>query len=239
MAGSVLLTTVAPALGCIVAWAMFLSPLRAVLQVRKSKAIGAFNPLPLVAMWANCAGWLVYSYLTRDIYVLASNEPGLILATFMTITCYGFADEKARERLLTGVLFFSLLLSCAGAFITFGGLTHEAMVSTWGFVTVAILLIFYAAPLSSIAEVLSTRSSAALNEPLAFAAIVNGALWAAYGWAVADPFIWAPNFVGAAFGLLQVALCKTFPSKASDRVQFEEGAALTARQLEVGAMQRI
>ncbi len=45
-----------------------------------------------------------------------------------------------------------------------------------------ILLIFYAAPLSSIAEVLRSRSSAALNEPLAFMAIVNGLLWSAYGW---------------------------------------------------------
>lgn len=216
MSGNVLLTHIAPALGCIVAWAMFLSPLRAVMHVRKTKAIGAFNPLPLVAMWANCAGWLVYAFLIRDVYVLASNEPGLLLATFMTVTCYGFADDKARETMLGGVLFFSTLLSCAGAYITFGGLTHEAMVSTWGFVTVAILLIFYAAPLSSVAEVLSSRSSAALNEPLAFAAIVNGGLWSAYGWAVADAFIWAPNIVGAAFGVLQVVLCKTFPGKGSD-----------------------
>jgi hypothetical protein len=47
-------------------------------------------------MWANCAGWLVYAFLTRDPYVLASNEPGLVLATFMTVTCYGFADEKVK-----------------------------------------------------------------------------------------------------------------------------------------------
>jgi hypothetical protein len=45
-------------------------------------------------MWANCVGWLVYSFLIKDLYVLASNEPGLVLATFMTITCYGFADDK-------------------------------------------------------------------------------------------------------------------------------------------------
>jgi solute carrier family 50 protein (sugar transporter) len=48
-------------------------------------------------------------------------------------------------------------------------------------VTVGILLIFYAAPLSSVAEVIRTGSSAALNEPLAFMAIANGGLWAAYG----------------------------------------------------------
>jgi hypothetical protein len=46
-------------------------------------------------MWANCVGWLVYSFLIRDAYVLASNVPGLVLAVSMTVTCYGFADEKA------------------------------------------------------------------------------------------------------------------------------------------------
>jgi solute carrier family 50 protein (sugar transporter) len=48
----------------------------------------------MVAMWANCVAWLVYSFLTVDIYVLASNIPGLLLGSFMTISCYGYADEK-------------------------------------------------------------------------------------------------------------------------------------------------
>ena len=48
--------------------------------------------------------------------------------------------------------------------------------------TVCILLVFYSAPLSALAEVVRTRSSAALNPPLALMSIVNGALWSAYGW---------------------------------------------------------
>lgn len=204
------------------------------LNIRKSKALGAFNPLPLVAMWANCVGWLVYSFLIKDLYVLASNEPGLVLATFMTITCYGFADDKARDTMMGSLLFFSLLLSVSGAAICFWGLTHAQAVSFWGFVTVGILLIFYAAPLSSVAEVLSTRSSAALNEPLAAMAIVNGSLWATYGWAVADPFIWGPNAVGAVFGVFQVALCKTYPSKPLEPKIGGEEAASMMREVECG-----
>lgn len=213
MEPNILLKHIAPGSGCLVAWAMFAAPLKAVLQVRKSKALGAFNPLPLVAMWANCVAWLVYSFLITDPYVLASNEPGLVLSTFMVITCYGFADEKMRDTMMGGLLFFSLLMSVAGAVVSFAHLTPPQMVNTWGTVTICILLIFYAAPLSSIAEVLRNRSSAPLNEPLASMAIINGSLWAVYGWAVNDAFIWAPNFVGALLGVLQVALCKTFPSK--------------------------
>jgi solute carrier family 50 protein (sugar transporter) len=53
-----------------------------------------------------------------------------------------------------------------------------------GVVAVAILLVFYAAPLSGVAEVLRARNSAALNEPLAAMAVINGSLWSAYGWCV-------------------------------------------------------
>lgn len=180
---SVLLKHVAPALGCLVAWAMFLAPLRAVLHVRRSRALGALNPLPLVAMWANCAAWLGYAFLTRDPYVLASNEPGLLLAAFMLLSCYGHADEKARDTMLGALLGFSALLSLAGAGVAFSAaLSPAGRVSAWGCVTVGVLLVFYAAPLSSVAEVLRARSSAALNEPLAAMAVLNGGLWSAYGW---------------------------------------------------------
>ena len=41
----------------------------------------------------------------------------------------------------------------------------------------AILIIFYAAPLSTVMGVLRTRSSATLNLPLSVMNIINGGLW--------------------------------------------------------------
>lgn len=32
-----------------------------------------------------------------DVYVLVSNIPGLLLAGFMTFSCYGFAEERVRQ----------------------------------------------------------------------------------------------------------------------------------------------
>lgn len=54
----------------------------------------SLNPLPYVAMWANCVAWLVYAFLIRDPYVLASNVPGVLIASYMAISCYGFAEDK-------------------------------------------------------------------------------------------------------------------------------------------------
>jgi hypothetical protein len=46
----ILLKHVVPALGCLVATALFVSPLQAVLAVRRAKALGALNPLPMVVV---------------------------------------------------------------------------------------------------------------------------------------------------------------------------------------------
>jgi hypothetical protein len=60
---------------------------------------------------------------------------------------------------------------------------------------VFILLIFYSAPLSALAEVLRTRCSASLYLPFAAMNVVNGLLWTTYGLALGDSFIYGPNMV--------------------------------------------
>jgi hypothetical protein len=57
----------------------------------------SLNPLPYIAMWANCVAWLVYAFLITDPYVLASNVPGVLIASYMAVSCYGYADEKVRH----------------------------------------------------------------------------------------------------------------------------------------------
>lgn len=63
----------------------------------------------------------------------------------------------------------------------------------WGFTSNAILLIYYAAPLSTIFTVIKTRSSASLHLPLCIMNTINGVLWLIYGLALKDYFIWVPN----------------------------------------------
>lgn len=46
-----------------------------------------------------------------------------------------------------------------------------------------------------------------------FLSTINGTLWVIYGLAVANPFVWAPNGMGAIFGAIQIALCLIFRSK--------------------------
>lgn len=206
-----------PALGVLVANALFLSPLKPVLAAKRQNALGPLNPLVYCAMHANCVGWLVYAFLKRDPYILASNFGGALLAQFMVLSCVGAADassaheRQARDAAIRSALFFGGVLAAAGAAISFSNLALEQAARAWGFVTVAILLVFYASPLSVLARVLRSRNSASLQLPFAGMNAINGLLWAAYGLAVKDAFVWAPNAAGAVFGVLQVALCLLYP----------------------------
>jgi hypothetical protein len=76
-----------------------------------------------------------------------------------------------------------------------------------------VLLIYYAAPLTTVKEVILTRNSKSLYLPLAVANTVNGTAWFVYGVALSDPYLMAPNGVGALLGALQLVLIFAFPSK--------------------------
>lgn len=93
-ARTLIMEHIAPGLGGLVALAMFMSPLRAVLAVRANKLLGDLNPLPLVAIIANCASWILYGCIKADVYVILANEPGLMLGIFMAVSCYGFATPE-------------------------------------------------------------------------------------------------------------------------------------------------
>jgi solute carrier family 50 protein (sugar transporter) len=80
-----------------------------------------------------------------------------------------------------------------------------------GAIVISNLLFFYGAPLSTIATVLKTRNSRTIHVPTMITNTANGAFWCAYGIAVQDYLIAAPNGVGAFLGGIQFVLCALFP----------------------------
>eukprot|EP00887_Chlorella_sp_A99_P007766 scaffold20.g7766.t1 len=90
-------------------------------------------------------------------------------------------------------------------------MSHDQVKAMWGFTANAILLMYYAAPLSTILTVVRTRNSSSLFFPLAIMNSVNGTLWLIYGIARKDLFIAVPNGIGALLGLVLVGLIIIFP----------------------------
>jgi solute carrier family 50 protein (sugar transporter) len=79
------------------------------------------------------------------------------------------------------------------------------------------LVFFYGAPLSTIYTVLSNKKSDSIHIPTMIINTLNGSFWTAYGLAVMDPFIYAPNGLGALLGVVQMILCALFPRSKGGR----------------------
>jgi solute carrier family 50 protein (sugar transporter) len=91
-----------------------------------------------------------------------------------------------------------LMLGGASLFLLMGligmaaGLSPAAKQTLWGATCVAVLGVYYVAPLSSVAQVVAQRDSSSLHWPLCTMNVINGMLWFAYGLALKDWFICLP-----------------------------------------------
>lgn len=78
------------------------------------------------------------------------------------------------------------------------------------------LLFFYGAPLSTITQVLKTRSSASIHVPTMITNTASATFWCLYGTAVMNLFIAIPNAIGVILGAVQIVLYVIFPRKTED-----------------------
>eukprot|EP00878_Enallax_costatus_P026770 GHUV01028761.1.p1 GENE.GHUV01028761.1~~GHUV01028761.1.p1 ORF type:complete len:132 (-),score=23.32 GHUV01028761.1:255-650(-) len=96
-----------PSLGAAIAFAMFISPFRAVLRVDREKQLGDLNPIPYTAMAANGMSWIAYGIVIHDFFVYGSNISGLLLGLFYVMTCYKYASDKVQDVMRALVLLVS------------------------------------------------------------------------------------------------------------------------------------
>lgn len=93
---------------------MSFAPFRAVLHASRRGTLGDLNPTPWVFMLGNCGGWIVYSYLTSNLYVLLPNAPGFLLAIWLNIQAIKLSYENYRSAELQTAIIEALEKHKAG-----------------------------------------------------------------------------------------------------------------------------
>jgi len=203
----------APALGTLIANVMYFAPLKDVKQARRDGHLGELNPVPWPAINANCIAWIGYSYYTKDWFVFWANQPGLILGMFYTLSAIGLAKEKTRNILINACLAITAVIPMAGMMLSLVLRDWDAEKKDffWGLLCNLVLVIYYSAPLSTMYQVIATKSSDSLHGPTCCMNMVNSSCWVAYGYSLHDPFIMYPNIVGAVVTLVQFGLIAKYP----------------------------
>ena len=126
-----------------------------------------------------------------------------MLGLFYAATALALGAPSTVERVVVA----STAVHVAAAYATGYALASPArrrLVA--GLVANGILLCYYAAPLSTMAEILATKDASSISAPLVALNGANGLLWLVYGLAVDDRLVWVPNCVGVLLALAQLGL---------------------------------
>jgi len=100
----IILDLICPSLGVVLATMTFAAPVRSLRDRLARGSLGQLNPTPWAVMTGNCLGWISYSFLTKDLFVLGANVPGLMISIWLNfgackLQYRTYYEQKLRHRL--------------------------------------------------------------------------------------------------------------------------------------------
>ncbi|TYZ60656.1 hypothetical protein PybrP1_009154 [[Pythium] brassicae (nom. inval.)] len=191
---------------------MCLSPAPSMLKIHRRKACGEVVVLPLLSLWGNCHLWMLYGYLTENIFpVFLTFGTGELLAIAYLIVYYRHTSERAEVRRLASWIFAGLLLvtlyALSGDFML--GITSQSKKSTSvvvGYIAVTVCLLLFASPLATLRRVIQTKSAASFPILMCVVGFFGNSLWVTYGAMIDDMFMCLSNVVCVALGFVQIVV---------------------------------
>ncbi len=221
-------TIVCPLIGCLICNVMWSTPLFAVQLAKKTQKIGDINPIPFTITIANCIGWTTYGIMKHDYFIFLSNCTGLVLGLYYTVTSMAILfneihqHEKNSEQSIKCKSLYGIL-----EILMFGGITFwigigmviglgnninnpnaiAINMQAIGLIGCCFGLCYYAAPLTTLVDVVKSKDSSSLYKPTLFANLINATMWVIYGLlGTGDPLVWGPNLIGFILSTLQLSI---------------------------------
>lgn len=120
---------------------------------------------PFAALMLNSEAWMLYSLFLKDWYLFAPNLAGYAIAMYYTMTTFRYSSAKDQQSTIILVTTVSCLLYFFAS-ITF---IATGVGLPLAICCVAVLLVFYSSPLSTLRNVVVERNSVSIDVRLAFA----------------------------------------------------------------------
>lgn len=185
------------------------------------------NPINLLCFSLNCITQLAYGLFFPVPPVVPCNAYGVFVGIFSTSACWCFARKEPHAKhwdrtAAFATAFTGLLAALIFAYAAFGGAADV------GVLGMMVGIIMYGAPLSSMKEVLRTKSSETLPVMQSFLGFLNSSCWFTVGVRTGKVPVWGPNIIGMMLSLLQLALIFKFPAKPAGDLEDEDFIPLLA-----------
>jgi solute carrier family 50 protein (sugar transporter) len=159
-------------------------------------------------------GWMIYGLSfgnATTYYMFAANFAGFINGIYYSLITYPLAPRAVQVYMRRLFVILPLISISAAYFLTFGLSDNvDALHTSLGVIAISICVTFFASPLSTIVQVVRTKSARTIHVPLSITAGTSTFLWMIYGIAIADWFLIIPNSLATTFSTIQLILVLVF-----------------------------
>ncbi|KAI5655303.1 hypothetical protein M9H77_32490 [Catharanthus roseus] len=229
--------TVVGIIGNIIALSLFLSPSPTFYRIWKKKSVEQYSEVPYLATFINCALWVFYGLPfvhPHSTLVVTINGTGFVIEIVFLSLFILYSDRKKRIRVLIIMLGEIIFMAVLVLLVLTLAHTTKLRSSIVGSICMVGNIMMYAAPLAVMKLVIKTKSVEYMPFFLSLASFANGLCWTAYAVIRFDPFIAAPNGMGAVLGLAQLLLYATFYKSTKRQIaerQAKGEVSLTEKQI--------
>ncbi|KAL6615544.1 hypothetical protein ACP70R_037814 [Stipagrostis hirtigluma subsp. patula] len=196
-------------IGNVISFGLFLSPVPTFWRICKQKDVEEFSPDPYLATLLNCMLWVFYGLPIvhpNSILVVTINGIGLVIEAAYLIIFFLFSTNKKRLRMVVALGVEAVFMVIVVLTVLLAAHTHERRSLIVGVLCVIFGTCMYAAPLTIMKKVITTKSVEYMPFFLSLVGFLNGICWTAYALIRFDIFVTIPNGLGAFFGLVQLIL---------------------------------
>ncbi|XP_022085981.1 sugar transporter SWEET1-like [Acanthaster planci] len=184
--------------------ALLLTGIQICMKIRRQGNTTNVSIFPFLASDISCVIWLKYGILKEDTALIIVNAAGVILQSIYILIFYIHDFEKVavhRKLSFAGLFIFPVLI-----YIKFFVDDIGTALGHLGLIGCCCSVVMYGSPLSTLADVIRTQSTASMAFPLSLANFLVALEWAVYGHIITDNFVKIPNIIGALLGFFQVML---------------------------------
>lgn len=207
--GGVFLTVI-QVLASLSALYMCLSPTTDMYRMHKLRDVGQASVMPLAALWVCNHMWMLYGYVTDDLFpLLVTYAVGDVLGVIFLAIYYRWSKQRtyvlkvaAAALIINALVAVYVVLGKTGALPQSSSSFNLAV----GYIAIASSLVLYSSPLSTIKLVIQTKSSESIPAPMIITGVINNTLWVIYGILLKDIILILPTAINIVLGAVQVML---------------------------------
>ncbi|KAI9479922.1 Sugar transporter [Coemansia sp. RSA 989] len=184
--------------------AMILSQLTVIGELQKAHKTQTHVPiLQSLTSFVSSVLWLKYGLIKEDQTVSLVNLFGTLVALFI-IGCFWYYLTTRRRMVESRFLLALVIALMIVGFVNYS--EHWRKLELFSLSCCAMTLVFLAAPLGQVGEVVRLKDASVLLPSVAALAFANNVLWAVYGHLHEDPFMFFPNAMGSLLCFMQLVL---------------------------------